>query len=180
MFNTMNCVPVLHETRTLCVSKTICSYWSLLVSVSVRTGSGRCVRRQYFLSWSVCCRTKTSRFRPTLQESSCTLWSSPQVQTHTCSRLTAAERLISGSRRCCFFLLISFMLLRTETLLNDKTVTQIHVLTSSLNYLHFVSDKSFLFVSLVLVLNTTIPMSLSCCCYREEAKEQNLSPWLLN
>ncbi|KAA8592878.1 hypothetical protein FQN60_018333, partial [Etheostoma spectabile] len=30
----------------------------------------RCVRSRYFLSWSTCCMTKTSRFRPTLQESS--------------------------------------------------------------------------------------------------------------
>lgn len=33
MFNAMNCVPVLHETRTLRTSKTICSYWSAGFSV---------------------------------------------------------------------------------------------------------------------------------------------------
>ncbi len=53
---------------------------------------------------------------------------------------------------------------------NNVTIFQVYVQTASLNYFNFVSEKSdFFSVSLV---DTTIPMSLSCRRYREGVSQR--------
>ncbi len=147
----------------------ICSYGSLLAAVFVRRGSGRCVKRRYFLSWSFCCRTKTLKFKPMLQESSCTLWSSLQVHTHTHTHTHTRTQ----GWHCCKFPfpvfpaskqpLYCWQTEKLRTLLDDVTIIQVPVLSS-----RWSSVKSGLlgFLSVWRTAgNTAVPMSLSCCCY---------------